>query len=172
MEHNNYLIKALDAYPYDLENAIESLHYALSCEPENPVALCLMGRIYFDVYEDYETAIDYFEMALQENVRATQVYSHYLLALIDNEDFEKAEKFIDFALTVKGSDKGMLYARRAAICECQLNVKKAIKNVEKAKQYAFNNDFMSFLESFIERLEKKGPQVEEGKKEKKGKKRK
>ena len=42
---NNYLFKALDAYPYDLEETIEALTYALSYDEKNTVALCLMGRV-------------------------------------------------------------------------------------------------------------------------------
>ena len=158
MEHNTYLLKALDAYPYAMEDVIESITYALSYEPNNPVALCLMGRIYFDVYQDYNQAIAYFESALAENVREISVYSHYTLALVDNEDFEKAEKFIDFALTVKGSDGAMLYARKASIYECQFKLNKAKKTLKEARKHTFNNSFMEFLDDFEKRLDRKLPE--------------
>lgn len=172
MEHNNYLIKALDAYPYDIENAIESLNYALSSEPENPIALCLMGRIFYDVYQDYPTAIYYFERALAENVKTISVYTHYLHALTDNEDFEKALKFIEFALTVKGSNKGELYARKAGVLECQQEIDQAKEAIKLAKTFALNSSFMDHLEEFEKRLEKKDSEKKKTNDEEKVKKKK
>ncbi|MBP6238275.1 MAG: hypothetical protein KA270_13100 [Saprospiraceae bacterium] len=43
---DRYLVKALDAYPYNLEEAIESLDYALSGDNNNAATLCLYGRVY------------------------------------------------------------------------------------------------------------------------------
>jgi len=154
---NNYLIKAVEAYPYDLEEAVESLNYALSYEPNNPVALGLFGRIYADVYEDYETSIQYFESALAENINLTSVYSHYTLVLIHNEDYKKALKFIEFAMTVKSSDKGILLARKVLIFECLRNYKKAMKIIKVAEKNTYNNDFMSYLDEFKKRIKQKMP---------------
>ena len=43
---DRYLVKAIDAYPYNLEEAIESLDYALSGDNNNAATLCLYGRVY------------------------------------------------------------------------------------------------------------------------------
>jgi len=164
MRHNSYLIKALEAYPYDLEEAIESLNYALSYEPNNPMALYLMGRIYAEVYYDYTSAIQYFEGALEENVTFTLCYSPYILTLIHNEDYEKATRFIDYAMTVKSVDKGMLLTRKAMIYECQNKYKKALATIKSARKFAYNDDFMNFLDEFKGRIKKKMPKKRKVKK--------
>ena len=166
---NNYLIKALEAYPYDLEEAIESLNYALSYEPKNTMALYLMGRVYSEVYQDYHLAIQYFEAALEEDIHFIKVYSDYLMTLIHNEDYKKATNFIDYALTVKGVDKGMLFARKVLVYECQKKYVLALKAIKKAKRYTYNDDFMNYLNEFKARIKKKMSKSKKKKKTKSAK---
>ncbi len=104
--HNNYLLKAMDAYPYNLEETLEALNYALSYNEKDAQALCLMGRVYAEQLNDYETAKQYYVEALSENIEMHHIYPHYVQALLWNDDYEDAEKLIDFALTIKGIDKG------------------------------------------------------------------
>src|SRR5690606_41519380 len=40
---DKYLVQALDNYPYNLEDALTSLEYALSYDENNTQALCLYG---------------------------------------------------------------------------------------------------------------------------------
>ena len=42
---NNYVFKALENYPYDLEEVMEALSYALSNDDNNTMALTLMGNL-------------------------------------------------------------------------------------------------------------------------------
>jgi tetratricopeptide (TPR) repeat protein len=130
---DSYLIKALEAYPYEMEEAVEALNYALSYDAKNPVALSLMGRIYADHFQDYERAKSYFEQALSENIHSVGVYEHYLKVLIWNEDFQEAKTLIDFALTVKGSDKGMLYLKQAIVHECEQDYKAALASLKQQR---------------------------------------
>ena len=105
---NMYLIKALDAYPYSLEEALESLNYALSYEPENAQALFLMGRFYAEQLQDLDNALGYYEAALASEINLNKAFPYYLDALIKNEDLDTAQKFLDFALTVPAADKALL----------------------------------------------------------------
>jgi hypothetical protein len=43
---NNYIFKALDNYPYYLDEVMESLNYALSYDNKNTMALTLMGKVH------------------------------------------------------------------------------------------------------------------------------
>lgn len=154
---NNYIFKALDAYPYDLEETIESLTYALSYDEKNTVALCLMGRIYAEKLIDYEKAKAYYAEALSENIYALEVYSHYINVLLWNEDLKEAERLIDFALTIKGSDKAVLYTKKANLYEQLKEYKKALNFLKQAKEYAFNNEYMQVIKDERERIKGKLP---------------
>ena len=169
---SNYLFKALDAYPYDLEETMEALNYALSYDEKNTTALCLMGRVYADVIKDYEKAKEYFAEALAENINAFDVYPHYINVLLWNEDYEEVRKLIDFALTVKGSDKAFLYLKKAILFEQLKEYKKALTFIKLAKEYAFNSGFISYVKTEKERIKGKLPKKKKKKKSKKRKKKK
>lgn len=164
---NTYLIKALNNYPYDLEEAVESLNYALSYEPKNPQALCLMGQIEADVYKNYESAIAYYQEAMEEDIHAIYIYPHFLLALIWNEDYKEAEKLADFALTVKAVDKAVIYARKVYLLECLQEYKKALETIKIAKKHAYNDSFVNYLDEFKKRIKSKMPKKAKKKSKKK-----
>lgn len=161
---NNYLFKALDAYPYDLEEAMEALNYALSYDGKNTEALCLMGRIYAETLKDYEKAKEYYAAALAENVNAISVYPFYIDVLLWNEDFDEVAKLIDFALTVKGSDKAVLYLKKAILYEYKGKYKKALEEIKTAKKHTYNSSFMSDLDCSKERIKGKLPKKKKKKK--------
>lgn len=57
MNTSTYLIKAIENYSFDLEQCYESLNYALSYEEDNPIALCLMGRLQDEYFGNPTLAI-------------------------------------------------------------------------------------------------------------------
>lgn len=164
---NNYLFKALDAYPYELEEAIEALNYALSYDDKNIEALCLMGRIYAETLKDYEKAKEYYAAALAENVKAFNVYPYYIDVLLWNEDFDEVEKLIEFAITVKGSDKAVLYLKKAILYEYKGEYKEALKIIKIAKKFTYNSSFMCDIDTEKERIKGKLPKKKKKKKESK-----
>jgi len=166
---DKYLFQALDAYPYDLEETVESLNYALSYDAKNPTALCLMGRLHAEVLSDYETAKEYFQQALAENIHAVEVYIHYASVLLCNEDYKEAEKLLDYALTIKGADKAILYAMKAVMYEHLTSYRKALKCLKKAKVHAYNNCYTEGIKGEVTRIKEKMPKK---KKKKKGSKKK
>ena len=56
---DKYLFQAVDAYPYNLQETLESLQYALSYNPKSTKALCLTELVYVEQLHDYETAKNY-----------------------------------------------------------------------------------------------------------------
>lgn len=154
---NNYVFKALENYPYDLEEVMEALNYALSYDNKNTMALTLMGRVYAEKLYKYEEAISYFKQALAENINAFEVYTPYINTLLWNEDYKDAEDFIDFGLTIKGSDKAMLYLKKAILNEQLKDYKKALMFIKKAKENTYNSDFLSDLNFEKERIKGKRP---------------
>ena len=165
--HDKYLFQALDAYPYNLEEAVESLSYALSYDDKNPVALCLMGQIYAENLSNYEAAKEYYQRALAENMYTLDVYPNYINVLLWNEDYDEAKKLIDFALTLKGTDKAVLYFLKGILFEQQKNYKKALAVLKLAKGHAYNNYFISDLEQNKKRIKDKIPKKKKNKKAKK-----
>ena len=154
---DKYLFQAIDAYPYDLETTVEALGYALSYNPNNTKALCLMGQVYAEQLHDYETAKEYYQEALAESIYAVDVYKHYLNVLLWNEDYQEAENLIDFAITIKGIDKGTIYLKKAQLLEQKCDYKSALKQIKKAKEFAYNNDFISNLKDEKNRIKDKIP---------------
>ena len=161
---DKYLFQAMDAYPYNLEEAVESLSYALSYDDKNPVAICLMGQIYAENLSNYETAKTYYQEALAADMYALDVYPNYINVLLWNEDYEEAEKLIDFALTVKGTDKAVLYYQKGILFEQQKRYKKALKILKVAKEHAYNNHFICHIEGQEKRIKGKMPKKKTQKK--------
>ena len=159
---DKYLFQALDNYPYSLEETIESLDYAFSYDAKNTMVLCLYGRIQAEQLWNYEEAKNYFQEALSINIHALEVYPYYLHVLILNEDYEEAQKLIDFALTIKGINKSEIFVKKAILLEAQQEFKKALKEIKNAKlttlQFTFDSDITEVekrIKGKIELLEKK-----------------
>lgn len=171
---DKYLFQALDNYPFWLEGTIESLDYASSYDDKNTMVLCLYGRIQAEQLMNYEEAKVYFQEALAINIHALEVYPYYLQTLILNEDYEEAQKLIDFALTIKGVNKAMIFVKKAVLLEVQHQFKEALKEIKQAKLYSIQHDYDSGISEVekrikdkIDLLKKKKP-----KKDKKGSKKK
>ncbi|WP_299098307.1 hypothetical protein [uncultured Winogradskyella sp.] len=152
---NNYVLKAIDAYPYELEETVENLNYALSYEADNAYALYLMGRLQAEQFGDFEKAKQYYAEALANKLDFHKVYSKYILVLMWNEDYQEAQKLIDYALTVKGLNKGEVYLFQGQLYEVLQKYKKALKALKLAKKHVYNNSFTSFIDSEIKRIKNK-----------------
>ncbi|WP_062061838.1 hypothetical protein [Aquimarina longa] len=154
---DKYLFQALDAYPYNLEDAVESLNYALSYNEKNPIALSLLAQIYAESLKDYETAKEYYQQALAEDMYALDVYPKYINVLLWNEDLDEAEKLIDFALTIKGTDKAVLYVKKAILFEQKKEYKKALQCLKLAKEKTYNSQFLDDVKEEKKRIKSKIP---------------
>ncbi|WP_299674283.1 hypothetical protein [uncultured Dokdonia sp.] len=143
---DKYLCKALDTYDYNLSEAVEAIDYALAYDKENPIALCLMGQVYAHHIKNYELAKEYFQRALAQDMQAIYVYPKYIDVLLWNEDLDEAQKLIDFALTVKGIDKGQLYLKKALLFEYKKEYEIALEHIETAKMNTYNNDYLNDIQ--------------------------
>ena len=164
--HSIYVLKALDAYPYDLAETLEALNYALSYNSRDIQALCLMGRLYAEQLQDYSTAKQYFIEALSEDVDAHYVYPHYIYTLIWNDDFKEAETLLNFAFKIKGVNRGTLLLQKGQLYEARGEYKLAIAALKEAKKGGLNNSFVDFVKDEISRVEKKAATQKKQEKEK------
>lgn len=105
------------------------------------MALCLMGRVYAEQLGDDEMAKSYYERALTQDIHAVKIYPKYINVLLWNEDYEEASTLIDFALTVKETDKAVMYLKRAILLEQKRDYKSALAALKEVKNYAYNSSF-------------------------------
>lgn len=143
---DKYICRALDTYDYNLSEAVEAIEYALAYDHENPIALCLMGQIYSNNIKNYTLAKEYFQRALAQDMQAIYIYPKYIDVLLWNEDFDEAQKLIDFALTVKGVDRGQLYLKKALFFEYKKEYAIALEHIEIAKEHTYNNDYLNDIQ--------------------------
>ena len=127
-----HLMDAMDNYPYNLADAVESLNYALSVNPASPEALVLKGKIYAEQMYRYDQALECYEEALCEDVCYAVVYPHYIYALLSLGKHKRAEAAIDYALTLAGSNKTLLMSYKVMSYEMTGRLKKAAKHCDKA----------------------------------------
>lgn len=152
---NTYIFRALDAYPYDLEEAVEALELALAYDENNVTALRLMGQIHSDTLKEYDMAISYFEKVLAEDPKNISVQEPYIFALLWNDDTDKALEFIDYAMTVKGCAKGQLYVMKAMVLEHKESYEEALEILKIAPKFIYNDDYMNYCKDVQDRIKKK-----------------
>ncbi len=150
-----YTIKALDAYPWDMETCMESLNYALAYEQDNAVALCLMGRVQWEYFANSEAAISYYENALGANYAYPETYHHYIKLLIHLDRLEVAKRLVKFAETKHPHLKGYWYYYRALIHEAKGDWSKSLASITKSWKVAKTDADISMLEELKARINKK-----------------
>ncbi len=166
---DKYLVQAMDSYPYDLQEAIESLDYALSYDENSTMALCLYARMYAEQLYKYEEAKEYFQKAITVDINAIEVYPYYIQTLLQNEDFDEAGKLIDFALTIKGINKVEVLMKKVLLFEMQMQFKEALSYLDDVKLSAISNEFTFLIEEAENRIKQKQKIVKSKEKNKKKK---
>lgn len=159
MTTNKYYFQALDNFPYNLEETIQALHYALSYDDHNAESLCLLGRVYSEIIQDYETAKSYFEEAMQTKLDSVSTPLYYIDCLLNNEDYDEARKLIGYASEIKGIDKSRIFYRKAVFFEKQKKWKRALKILKKAKRSSANKKYLDFLNERIDLIKAKTEKI-------------
>jgi tetratricopeptide (TPR) repeat protein len=152
---DQYYIKALDYFPFNLEEAVENLHYALSYDGEHAGANCLMGRLYGEYFKDYRKAEEFFQAALSCDPAHVESCEHYSRLLVDLKAFCKAQKLMAYARTLPGAPLSRFLQLEALAEEHQHQYAAARELLKQAMLEAFEEDFMQQLESDLARVAKK-----------------
>ncbi len=152
---DTYYLKAQAASGYDWDEVCESLNYALSYDEDHCASLCLLGSVYAEYLDQYEKAFDCFDKVIAIDSGHTAVYPLYVKYLIWSDEIERARNLIDFAFTIKGISKGSLCWLSAYVAETEQRYHTALKRLKKAKKYAFNDAYFSFIEKEENRIKKK-----------------
>jgi tetratricopeptide (TPR) repeat protein len=150
-----YYIKAKDNYPYNLEEMLESLNYALSYDEEHAASHCLMGVFHTEQSLEFHKAINHFELALVYNDYFVEIYYHYSTLLIQLNEFTKAVKLLTFAKTIKGVCISCIVQKEALIFEKKGKLKKAKQALNTAISLSLCNDKIEFLNGELKRVKAK-----------------
>jgi hypothetical protein len=84
---DTYFLKAQDNYPWELEEMIESLNYALSYDEDHAEANCLIARFQAEQLKNYKAVEYYFESALASDPLSLNTCKFYCDLLIELRDF-------------------------------------------------------------------------------------
>ncbi|WP_294285742.1 hypothetical protein [uncultured Chryseobacterium sp.] len=166
---SKYYFEALDYYPYNLPECMEALNYALSYDPEDADALCLMGRIYSETLSDYEQAKRYFEEAMQSDVTNVNTPQYYIICLLNNDDFQEAEKLISYSLKIKGIDKATLWLYRSMLSEKRGSLVNALGFLAEAEKHCFTECSLNTVRDRKKFIKSKMPEKGKTSKKKKAK---
>ncbi len=150
-----YYLKALNNYPYTLDECIENLNYALSYDSEYAPALCLMGRIYTQEIKDFTLAEEFFNKALAADFTYSETYIHFSKLLLSLERQEELSKLLEQAFKIPGIDKSGLYHTKAISSEQQGKFEETHELFNLALQFSFNSEMDEFLAAEIKRIQGK-----------------
>ncbi len=152
---NKYYLQALDAYPYDLPEALESLSYALSYESNHAGAHCLLGQLNMEQLKQYDKAMMHFEQALISDINYVATYEHYSLLLITLKEYNKAKKIIKHAYTINGLNYAIMLHHEGLLNEYQGKLLKAKELMKSAYNNSCNERERSFLKNELDRVKSK-----------------
>ncbi|QQS36141.1 MAG: hypothetical protein IPM56_18185 [Ignavibacteriales bacterium] len=160
---DTYYLKALDYYPYDLENVIEALNYAISYDDSHAGANCLLGKL--NVYQlgNYSKAEAYFEKALAGDINHTETHYSYADLLIQVGEYLRAKKLIKYSYKVKGINVSRLKYNEGLISEISGDLEKAKNYMTFALSRSFNKSEREFLSEALERINSKIKSEDESK---------
>ena len=164
---DQYYLKALGNYPYDMEEAIENLNYAISYNDEHAPAKCMMGRVYMYYIKDYDAAGKSFYQALQADINYPDTYKYFSLLRIWQGSFDRAMEIIQRGIQVPGMDISMLMIHKALIHEYKREWSHAKIVLKRAKLISTDQNRLNHIDNKLKRIKKKAKSMRVNKKAKK-----
>lgn len=155
---DSYYLKAkgsMSGFYCDWNEACESLNYALSYDENHCPSLCLLAKIYAEYMCEFDKAFDCYDKVISVNPDYREAYPSYIMYLIWADENKRAEKLIDFALTIKGIDNGRLNWLSSYINETKGEYKKSLEHLKAAKKVIYNDYYYGFMVDEEKRIKKK-----------------
>lgn len=159
----NYLIKALENYSMNLEEACENLNYAISYDDENALVWILRGRIMWNHLKNYTEAEESYLRALAIDPNNEEAIIDLCWLYIDKDRLQEAMRLLDFAIQIQGADKAVLNRLKAVVHEHEGNLTLALELLDQAYDYTYNVSYTEFLDTEVKRLETKKERIEKRK---------
>ena len=152
---DQYYLKALDDYGYDLEAVVENLEYALSCDADHPGANHLMGKLLMEKFRKFEQAEEYFVASLAIEPTHIDTCESYSWLLIHTRDYDRALKLIRYASGLKGVANCKFLRLEALVLELKQEFIKAKELLQAAMLESYDSNYLYFLDQEFARVEKK-----------------
>ena len=152
---DSYYLKALDLYPYELDQVTEALNFAISYDNDHAGAHCLLGILNLYQLGKYREAEDHFERALASNIDYAETYYSYADLLIQIGEYGKAKKLIKYAYKIKGINVTRLKHIEGLIAEIKGDYKKAKEYLNIAYVSSYKKVERDFLKAELERVKSK-----------------
>jgi tetratricopeptide (TPR) repeat protein len=150
-----YYLKAVDSYPHNLEESVDSLTLALSYDSEHIGANYLMGKFYAEQFHDYTRAESYFQIAMAGDPRNEKLCLDYIHLFITMKEFGKAERLIEYTWSFKSVDLARLFHLIGLIHEYHHEYDKAVQSYEDAMLESYDDEYSRNLDSVIRRVKAK-----------------
>jgi tetratricopeptide (TPR) repeat protein len=152
---DSYYLKALDLYPFELDQVTEALNFAISYDNDHAGAHCLLGKLNLYQLGKYNEAEDHFEKALASDIENTETYYAYAELLIQIGEFGRAKKLIKYAYKIKGISVWRLKYYEGLIAEIKGDYLKAKKCMKLAYSDSYRKNERVFLKDELERVKSK-----------------
>jgi tetratricopeptide (TPR) repeat protein len=148
-------LQALDHYPYDLEQCMEKLQYAVNGPKEHAGVQCLLGRVHAEQSGDYTQAKFHYQMALSINHTYVDTYPNYIDLLIQLSEYDEALRVLTIGLEIPGSDTAYLHYLKGILYEKYEMYSTAKECYKAAKIFALNTAFFAIMDTQVDRVKKK-----------------
>lgn len=152
---DTYYLKALNLYPYQLDQVIEALNYAISYDNEHAGAHYLLGMLNMYQLGKYSEAENHFEKALAGDINHADTYYSYIELLIQLREYDKAQNLINYAYNVKGINVPRLRHSEGLIAEIQGYLYKAKEYMKLAYNGSYRKAERDYLKDEMDRVNAK-----------------
>ncbi len=150
-----YFLKAVDEYPYDLEEVFRNIELALTQDKRHAGALCLLARTYYEQLQRFEEADRYFRKALSASPAYAQTYLYFIDFLLECGETDEAEKFLALARKCKGIGRAKLHHWQALIWELRGHYQKAEEALGEAQRQTTDSHYFNLLDEERSRVKRK-----------------
>jgi len=152
---DQYFVKALEVYDYDLEEVITNLNYALSYDPDHSGANELMGRTYLDQFKQFDKARVYLEESVASDMTNLQACESLTRLFIRIGEYAAALRLIDYSITIPGARHDKWIRWKSLVFERKKEYKKSLEFLLLAKDECVSSNYTSFLNDEIRRVKNK-----------------
>ncbi|MEO9531791.1 MAG: hypothetical protein ABJG68_13505 [Crocinitomicaceae bacterium] len=152
---NDYYLKALDYYPYNLQEFLENINYAMSYDEDHADSHCLMARFYMEQLCKFNDANYHFQKALTIDPHHLLTYYSYIIFCIKTKDIDRGLNLIERVRKIKGVVESTMFHREALLFETKEDFKKSKKLIYKAMMSCNCNDDIDFFKTELSRIQNK-----------------